>query len=79
MNSQIEKRTEEKIRENMEASEHLWLFQLEAISRSYVILPNVFSPTIFLGTAWLTENVLKLIPPHSKVLEIGTGCGVTAI
>lgn len=44
-------------------------------------MKQVFSPMIFLGTAWLTENLLKLISEEgkSKLLEIGTGCGVTAI
>lgn len=44
-----------------------------------MIFPGVFSPNIFLGTQWLTNQVLDVVKPLDKFLEIGTGSGITSI
>jgi methylase of polypeptide subunit release factors len=44
-----------------------------------LVLPLVFSPAIFTGSAWLTKNVVNFVSPNQNFLEIGTGCGVTSI
>ncbi len=44
--------------------------------RTYTVLPEVFSPEIFLGTDWLAKTIP--FPENGAFLEIGSGCGCLA-
>ena len=54
MNETILERTNKKLEESENIGKHLWPFTYNNVTREYIILPKVFSPAIFMGTAWLT-------------------------
>lgn len=48
--------------------------------RPFLILPEVFNPTLFLTSEFMvTAFNERLIPPGSQVLDMGTGSGVGAV
>jgi release factor glutamine methyltransferase len=48
--------------------------------RPFLILPEVFNPTLFLTSEFMVTTFNEhLIPPGSRVLDMGTGSGVGAI
>lgn len=51
-----------------------------AAKRPFLILPNVFNPTLFLTSEFMVQTFdAQLIPPGSTVLDMGTGSGIGAI
>jgi len=44
-----------------------------------VVLPDVFNPAIFRTSAFLAQQIEKIIPANSNVLDMGTGTGIGAI
>ena len=61
MNENVKIRTSKKLAENQEALQHVWTFNSIFGKRDYVVMPVVFSPSIFCGTEWLTEQVIQNI------------------
>lgn len=48
--------------------------------RPFLILPEVFNPTLFFTSEFMVRSFnAQLIPPGSRVLDMGTGSGVGAI
>lgn len=48
--------------------------------RPFLILPEVFNPTLFLTSEFMVTSFNgRLIPPDSRVLDMGTGSGVGAV
>jgi release factor glutamine methyltransferase len=48
--------------------------------RPFLILPEVFNPTLFLTSEFMVTSFNeRLIPPGSRVLDMGTGSGVGAV
>ena len=48
--------------------------------RPFLILPQVFNPALFWTSEWLAQALnAHLIPPNSRVLDMGTGSGVGAV
>ncbi|MCL4263300.1 MAG: methyltransferase [Anaerolineae bacterium] len=54
---------------------------LETVAgRPFLILPEVFNPTLFLTSEFMVSAFNEhLIPPGSRVLDMGTGSGVGAV
>jgi release factor glutamine methyltransferase len=54
---------------------------LETVAgRPFLILPQVFNPTLFLTSEFLVHSLdERLIPADSRVLDMGTGSGVAAV
>lgn len=54
---------------------------LETVAgRPFLILPEVFNPTLFLTSEFMVQSFnARLIPPGSRVLDMGTGSGVGAV
>jgi len=54
---------------------------LETVAgRPFLILPQVFNPTLFLTSEFLVRSLdERLIPVGSRVLDMGTGSGVAAV
>lgn len=54
---------------------------LETVAgRPFLILPEVFNPTLFLTSEFMVSTFNEhLIPPGSRVLDMGTGSGVGAV
>ncbi len=49
-------------------------------ARPFLILPEVFNPTLFFTSEFMVRSFnAQLIPPGSRVLDMGTGSGVGAI
>ncbi|MGE5236419.1 MAG: methyltransferase [Acidobacteriota bacterium] len=45
-----------------------------------LVLPDVFNPTLFLTTPFFASTLdANLVPPGSRVLEVGTGSGALAL
>ncbi len=48
--------------------------------RPFLILPQVFNPSLFWTSEWMAQALnAQLIPPNSQVLDMGTGSGVGAV
>jgi len=48
--------------------------------RPFLILPEVFNPTLFLTSDFMVQAFNEqLIPPESSVLDMGTGSGIGAV
>ena len=48
--------------------------------RPFLILPDVFNPTLFLTSDFMVQAFnAQLIPPESSVLDMGTGSGIGAV
>lgn len=48
--------------------------------RPFLILPQVFNPTLFLTSEFMvTALTPRLVPPGARVLDMGTGAGVGAV
>jgi release factor glutamine methyltransferase len=48
--------------------------------RPFLILPQVFNPTLFWTSEFMVQSFNdRLIPPGSRVLDMGTGSGVGAV
>jgi release factor glutamine methyltransferase len=48
--------------------------------RPFLILPQVFNPTLFLTSEFMVSSFNEqLIPPGARVLDMGTGSGVGAV
>jgi release factor glutamine methyltransferase len=48
--------------------------------RPFLILPQVFNPTLFLTSEFMVQALdEKIIPPGSRVLDMGTGSGIGAV
>lgn len=54
---------------------------LETVAgRPFLILPEVFNPTLFLTSEFMVSTFNKhLVPPGAQVLDMGTGSGIGAI
>ncbi|MBX3055084.1 MAG: methyltransferase [Anaerolineae bacterium] len=49
-------------------------------ARPFLILPEVFNPTLFFTSDFMVRSLNEqLIPPGSRVLDLGTGSGVGAV
>lgn len=48
--------------------------------RPFLILPQVFNPTLFLTSEFMVRSLNeKLVPRGGRFLDMGTGCGVGAV
>ncbi|HLJ66370.1 MAG TPA: HemK2/MTQ2 family protein methyltransferase [Chloroflexota bacterium] len=53
---------------------------LEDVCRTpLAVLPDVFNPALFRSSELLTECVLSSLSPGTRLLDMGTGSGVTAV
>lgn len=49
-------------------------------ARPFLILPGVFNPALFLVSEFMVTALNEtLVPPGSRALDMGTGCGIGAV